>query len=72
MEEMREGSEMNQDGKFLVMGLLLLVMAFLSGKISGERSVLSESAALRAKLAYWECTDRTPEQPGSPTPVDAE
>lgn len=45
-------------------------LAFFQGMRANHLS--AENAALRKRLAYWECTDRTPEQPGEPTLVEGE
>lgn len=37
---------------------------------SANRNLRQENAELRAKLDWWECANREPEQPAPPTPLD--
>lgn len=53
---------------------MLCIVTVLLGWVTYEfRKAHNEASELRKSLAYWECTDRTPEQPLSPTLIgDAE
>lgn len=50
--------------------LMLLMSACAAGEIINSCRISKENAELRAKLAYWECTEqREPEQPSAPVEV---
>lgn len=66
-DEAREGGDMRNDFGFTIAWLILM---FFAVRCVGELAKSEqENAALRKRLDYWECTDRTPEQPGEPTPI---